>query len=146
MDSNKIINILELNEKGQIILHHLDNDKNKTDKIMALIPNLQHMMSLFILLFGVSFFFVNFGPNTTTFLIPSEIYPTSIRARAHGISAAVGKLGAFAGAFALPFLLRDVGVFSTMGYMSGVALLGVLITTLLPEMKDKSLSETEVTN
>lgn len=39
--SNKIINILELNEKGQIILHHLDNDKNKTDKIMALIPNLR---------------------------------------------------------------------------------------------------------
>lgn len=39
--SNKIINILELDENGQIILYHLDNDKNKTDKIMALTPELR---------------------------------------------------------------------------------------------------------
>ena len=111
--------------------------------LIAFIPNLIHQTGLFIALFGVSFFFVNFGPNTTTFLIPSEIYPTSIRARAHGISAAVGKLGAFLGAFMLPFLLRKIGVFSTMGVMSGVALLGILVTMLLPEMKNKSLSEVD---
>src|SRR3990167_6945479 len=63
--------------------------------LIAFIPNLENRIPLFVILFGVSFFFVNFGPNTTTFLIPSEIYPTSIRARAHGISAAVGKMGAF---------------------------------------------------
>ena len=79
--------------------------------LIALIPNLETMVPLFIGLFGVSFFFVNFGPNTTTFLIPSEIYPTSIRARAHGISAAVGKLGAFVGAFLVPFMLKKIGVF-----------------------------------
>jgi hypothetical protein len=39
--SNKIINILGLNENGQIILYHLDNDKNKTDKIMLLLPDLR---------------------------------------------------------------------------------------------------------
>ena len=111
--------------------------------MMACIPNLQHMLLLFILLFGISFFFVNFGPNTTTFLIPSEIYPTNIRARAHGISAAVGKLGAFSGAFALPFLLKKIGVFESMGVMSVVSMLGLLITLLLPEMKNKSLSDTE---
>lgn len=116
-----------------------------TYALMAFIPNLQQMTLVFILLFGVSFFFVNFGPNTTTFLIPSEIYPTNIRARAHGISAAVGKLGAFAGAFALPFLLRTIGVFSTMACMSGIAFLGILITLLLPEMKNRCLSETEAT-
>ncbi|MCX7126297.1 MAG: MFS transporter, partial [Gammaproteobacteria bacterium] len=111
--------------------------------LIALIPDLQNETSLFIFLFGVSFFFVNFGPNTTTFLIPSEIYPTSIRARAHGISAAVGKLGAFAGVFMLPFLLRTMGVYKLMGVMSVVSLLGILITTVIPEMKNKSLSDTE---
>ena len=111
--------------------------------LMALIPNLSHLIPLFIALFGISFFFVNFGPNTTTFLIPSEIYPTNIRARAHGISAAVGKLGAFAGAFMVPFLLREYGIFSTMGFMSAVALAGVFITMLLPEMSNKDLSVTE---
>lgn len=109
--------------------------------LMACIPNLTHLVFLFIALFGVSFFFVNFGPNTTTFLIPSEIYPTNIRARAHGISAAVGKLGAFAGVFALPFLLREFGVFITMGMMSFIAFLGIFTTMLLPEMKNRSLSD-----
>lgn len=111
--------------------------------LMAWVPEVDHIVPLFVLLFGVSFFFVNFGPNTTTFLIPSEIYPTSIRARAHGISAAVGKLGAFLGAFLFPFLLRDLDVFQTMGIMGGVAFLGIFATMLLPEMKNKSLSDVE---
>lgn len=111
--------------------------------LIAFIPNLATMIPLFIALFGVSFFFVNFGPNTTTFLIPSEIYPTSIRARAHGISAAVGKLGAFFGAFLVPFLLEKWGVYSTMGFMAIISLLGIVVTIVIPEMKNKSLSETE---
>ncbi len=111
--------------------------------LIAFIPDLSHFMWLFIGLFGVSFFFVNFGPNTTTFLIPAEIYPTNIRARAHGISAAVGKLGAFFGAFLLPFLLHHIDVFGAMGVMGGVSLLGVFVTMLLPEMKNKSLDDVE---
>jgi PHS family inorganic phosphate transporter-like MFS transporter len=87
---------------------------------------------------------VNFGPNTTTFLIPSEIYPTSIRARAHGISAAIGKLGAFVGVFLVPFLLKMWGVYSTMGFMSIVSALGIVVTIIIPEMKNKSLSDTEL--
>src|SRR3990167_4780511 len=112
--------------------------------LIAIIPNLQKIMPLFTALFGISFFFVNFGPNTTTFLIPSEIYPTNIRARAHGISAAVGKLGAFVGVFLVPFLLKDVGVFSTMGFMAVVSFLGIFITIVISEMKNKSLSDTEL--
>lgn len=111
--------------------------------LIAFVPNLENLIPLFIALFGVSFFFVNFGPNTTTFLIPSEIYPTSIRARAHGISAAVGKLGAFFGAFLVPFLLGRFGVYTTMGFMSIVSVLGILITIIIPEMKNRSLSETD---
>ncbi len=111
--------------------------------LIALIPNLEHLIPLLIGLFGVSFFFSNFGPNTTTFLIPSEIYPASIRARAHGISAAVGKVGAFLGVFVLPFLLKKIGVYSMMGVMGIVSFLGIFVTMLLPEMKNKSLSETE---
>lgn len=39
--SNKIITVLELDNDGQIILYHLDNNKEKIDKIMALIPDLR---------------------------------------------------------------------------------------------------------
>jgi len=104
------------------------------------IPHLTHSLGWFTLIFGVSFFFVNFGPNTTTFLIPSEIYPTAIRATAHGWSAAIGKVGAFVGAFILPFFLRDFGMAATMSLMSLVSLLGIAVTMFLPEMKNISLA------
>lgn len=109
--------------------------------LIALIPHVTQELVIFILIFGLSFFFVNFGPNTTTFLIPSEIYPTSIRARAHGISAAVGKLGAFAGAFILPTVLHVQGLAFTIAMMSYVALAGALMTLLVPEMKQMSLED-----
>jgi PHS family inorganic phosphate transporter-like MFS transporter len=28
-------------------------------------------------LYSLSFFFIDFGPNTTTFVIPAEVYPTN---------------------------------------------------------------------
>ena len=42
-------------------------------------------------------FFCNFGPNTTTFVIPTESFPTAIRSTCHGVSAAAGKIGAAVG-------------------------------------------------
>jgi len=38
-------------------------------------------------------FVANFGPNTTTFVVPGELYPTRYKATAYGISAASGKIG-----------------------------------------------------
>lgn len=53
----------------------------------------------FVLLYGASYFFSNFGPNTSTFIFPTEMFPTPIRATCHGFSAAMGKVGAAIGAF-----------------------------------------------
>jgi len=50
---NKIINILELDNKNSIILYNLDNDKAKQDKILALIPEIQKYYS-FSTIIGVS--------------------------------------------------------------------------------------------
>ena len=111
--------------------------------LIAMIPHVTEHLAIFIIIFGLSFFFVNFGPNATTFLIPSEIYPTTIRARAHGISAAIGKVGACVGAFILPMVLHTQGLSFTMAMMSYVAFAGVLITLLVPEMKQVSLDVTE---
>ena len=78
------------------------------------------------------------------FLRHIEVYPTSIRAKAHGISAAIGKVGAFLGVLALPIMLHKMGLSFTMLMMSVVAILGCLITYLLPEMKQVSLDEVEI--
>jgi len=111
--------------------------------LMGAAPQVRDVLSVFLLIYGLSYFFTNFGPNTTTFLIPSEIYPTTIRAKAHGISAAVGKVGAFIGAFFLPIVLHHYGLNFVMVAMSLISLLGLLLTFYLPEMKQKDLSETE---
>jgi PHS family inorganic phosphate transporter-like MFS transporter len=55
----------------------------------------------FVIVYGLTYFFANFGPNSTTFLMPVEAFPTRIRTTAHGISAAMGKLGATAGSYGL---------------------------------------------
>lgn len=44
-------------------------------------------------------FSFSLGPNATTFIIPSELFPTSWRSTCHGFCAAMGKLGAIVGSF-----------------------------------------------
>jgi hypothetical protein len=62
------------------------------------------MVVPFLLVYGVSYFFTEFGLKMTTFVMPSELYPVAMRATGHGISAGVGKLGAFIGVFLFPVL------------------------------------------
>ncbi|KAF1313348.1 Inorganic phosphate transporter, partial [Globisporangium splendens] len=58
----------------------------------------QHTTS-FIVLYGLSLFFTNFGPNTSTYILPTEMFPTAIRGSCHGFSAAMGRLGAAIGSY-----------------------------------------------
>lgn len=46
-----------------------------------------------IVLFCLCNFISNVGPNTTTFIVPGEVFPTRYRSTAYGISAASGKIG-----------------------------------------------------
>jgi len=56
-----------------------------------------------IAMYAFCFFFANFGPNSTTFIVPAELFPTKWKSTGHGISAAAGKAGAIIGAFAFLF-------------------------------------------
>ena len=51
-----------------------------------------------IAMYAFTFFFANWGPNATTYIVPAELFPTAWRATGHGICAAVGKAGAIVGA------------------------------------------------
>lgn len=62
----------------------------------------------FVFLYCLANFFQNFGPNTTTFVIPGEAFPTRYRSTAHGISAASGKLGAIVAQVGFA-QLKDIG-------------------------------------
>ncbi|MHB8189353.1 MAG: MFS transporter [Ferrimicrobium sp.] len=107
-----------------------------------LIPGAVKNVWVFLVLFGISYFFIEFGPNMTTFVFPSEIFPTSIRGAGDGASAASGKFGAFLGALLVPHLLKLIGISGTMGVMAMVSLIGVLLTLVaLPEPKGQSLEQ-----
>ncbi|MGC8487862.1 MAG: MFS transporter [Clostridia bacterium] len=107
---------------------------------IALVPAVPKTPLLFLMIYGVSYFFIEFGPNTTTFVYPAEIFPVEVRATANGISAASGKVGAFLGAFFFPLILTHFKLSGLMGILAVAAVLGALLTLLvLPEPKGLSL-------
>lgn len=46
-----------------------------------------------IILYILIQLFFNLGPNTTTYMIPAELFPTQYRCTCHGLSAAAGRFG-----------------------------------------------------
>ncbi|KAJ1298905.1 hypothetical protein BS78_01G489600 [Paspalum vaginatum] len=108
----------------------------------------------FVVMYAFTFFFANFGPNATTFIVPAEIYPARLRATCHGISAASGKVGAIIGSFGFLYLAQSpdpdktahgyrpgIGVRNSLFALAGCSFAGFLLTFLVPEPKGKSLEE-----
>ncbi|XP_050234422.1 low affinity inorganic phosphate transporter 8-like [Mercurialis annua] len=99
---------------------------------------------LFVLLFGLTLFFANFGPNTTTFIVPAELFPARFRCTCHGISAAGGKLGAIIAAFVVQSYTIDGNSEKIKKAIIGLAvvnLIGFFFSFFVPETKGKSLEE-----
>ena len=109
--------------------------------IIGLVPGMTTIVLPFLAVYGVSYFFTEFGPNMTTFVLPGELYPVSMRATGHGISAGVGKFGAFIGVFLFPVLQTSLGLRGTLLLTAGVSVLGALVTLLLPEPSGRSLED-----
>ena len=109
--------------------------------------NRQATLALYIL----AQFFFNFGPNSTTFIVPGECFPTRYRASAHGISAAAGKLGATIAQLMVPPLLNkgapagclgqecNTWVGHLMEIFALFMLLGAAISFLIPETRGQTL-------
>jgi MFS transporter, PHS family, inorganic phosphate transporter len=109
--------------------------------VIAAVPGMTTMVVPFLLVYGVSYFFTEFGPNMTTFVLPSELYPVDMRTTGHGISAGIGKLGAFIGVFLFPVLQSSLGLRGTLLLTAGVAVLGFALTLVLPESAGRSLED-----
>ncbi|OIW11266.1 hypothetical protein TanjilG_28357 [Lupinus angustifolius] len=108
----------------------------------------------FMVMYSFTFFFSNFGPNATTFVVPAEIFPARFRSTCHGISSASGKLGAMVGAFGFLYLAQNkdkskadagypagIGMRNSLIVLAVVNVLGFFFTFLVPEANGKSLEE-----
>ncbi len=110
--------------------------------LIALIPDVEHLAIPFLIIYGVSYFFTEFGPNSTTFVYPAEIFPVRARTTGHGIAAASGKFGGFLGVFLFPIFMVWHGLLAAEGAAAAVSVVGAIVTlTMLPETKGKSLEE-----
>jgi len=91
----------------------------------ALLRNVQWLL---LILYAGTFFFANYGPNTTTFLLPSVTYSEECRSTLNGISAAAGKFGALVGASMFAPAADLWGESVVMVCCGGVALLAFALT------------------
>lgn len=106
---------------------------------MGVIPGLTSTLIPFLVVYGISYFFAEFGPNTTTFILPAELFPIRVRTTAHGISAGVAKVGAFIGVFLFPILLHLFKLQGTFVITFVFSILGALLTLVLPEPANQSM-------
>lgn len=91
-------------------------------------------------MYFLSSFFNQFGPNSVTFLVAAEVYPTPIRATAHGFSAACGKLGALTAAV----LYSYIDTQEKFHVVPWFGLAGMVLTLLfLPDTTGLDLKEQE---
>ncbi|HEY1639941.1 MAG TPA: MFS transporter [Streptosporangiaceae bacterium] len=109
--------------------------------VIALAPGMTTAVLPFLIAYGISYFFTEFGPNMTTFVLPGEVFPVSTRATGHGISAGIGKFGAFVGVFLFPVLNDHLGLRHTLLLAGFISAAGALLTLVLPETSGRSLEE-----
>jgi MFS family permease len=109
----------------------------------AIFPTLDHKgpgAHGFEFIYFFSSFWIQFGPNSTTFLVAGEIYPSQVRATAHGVSAAVGKLGALAATV----LYNYIGARTKFWVVSWFGLIGFILTIIfIPDTTGLDLREQE---
>ena len=73
-------------------------------------------------------FMTNLGPNSQTYLLAGEVFPTHIRGKGAGFAAAFAKIGAVLTAFIFPVILADTGTDVLLTGLVFTSLLGALIT------------------
>lgn len=87
-----------------------------------------------ILLIFVGFmlfdFMTNLGPNSQTYLLAGEVFPTEVRGMGAGFAAAFGKIGAVTTAFMFPIMLATIGTRPLLYGLVVSSLLGAVVTWL----------------
>jgi len=88
-------------------------------------------------LYGLTFFFANYGPNTTTFILPSLTYSPLCRSTLNGISAASGKLGALFGALLFEPATDLWGDGVVMMICASLSIIGFVLTWVCVSTNDQ---------
>ncbi|KAI6685045.1 hypothetical protein NL676_030958 [Syzygium grande] len=81
----------------KLCLHQLMAEEQTVVMFTSAIPchqwTLPDNRTGFVIMYSFTFFFTNFGPNATTFVVRAESFPARLNWTCHGISVAAGKTG-----------------------------------------------------
>jgi PHS family inorganic phosphate transporter-like MFS transporter len=99
--------------------------------------HLRRFPILLVLLYSMTFFFANYGPNTTTFVLPSLVYSPACRSTFNGLCAAAGKLGALAGATLFAPATQTLGDATVMVICSIMAAVAFFMTNLFVQVRSE---------
>jgi MFS family permease len=98
--------------------------------IAALSTALDGWLQLALVFGGFMLFnlMTNMGPNSMTYLLAGEVFPTKLRGTGAGLAASIGKIGAVSTAFLFPILLGAWGTAVVLTILVGTSLLGAWVT------------------
>lgn len=85
-------------------------------------------MALLMVGFTLFFFMTNLGPNSMTYLLAGEVFPTHVRGMGAGLAASFAKIGAVIAAFLFPILLKQIGIAMLLYGLVGAFVLGAIVT------------------
>ncbi len=76
---------------------------------------------------------ISYGPANTCWIFPVELYPTELRASAHGLATAVSRVGALVAVFLLPLAQERLGEAWLMLAFAATGIAGALLSIWLGE-------------
>jgi len=106
--------------------------------LLGAVPALTTTVAPFIAIFGVSYLFTEFGPNMTTFVLPSEGLPGQHAHDGTRRGRRSRKLGAFVGCVLVPQLADHIGLRGLLYVAGGAAVLGLFAHQRPPETAGRS--------
>ena len=89
--------------------------------------------------YGSTFFFSNYGPNATTFMLPAMTFTKPCRSTLNGVCAACGKVGALIGSMIFVQAVRHYGQSAVFVACSVLSLAGFVVTMLCVDPQRKTL-------
>lgn len=76
---------------------------------------------------------VSYGPSNTCWVFPVELFPTDLRASAHGLATAVSRAGALLAVFLLPLVQHVIGIAWLMLIFALIGVAGAVLSAWLGE-------------
>lgn len=96
--------------------------------LAAFLEKMEDLPVTLLFVYGLTYFFSNFGPNSTTFILPSESFPWEVRSSLNGFCAAMGKFGAVVGSSMFLPLKAECGPSFVFVCCAICAMLGIIVT------------------